>query len=206
VLINDISDSPVANLHGQLRKAHPEEEIRNPPPKNRTAVNAPNSPAPTTPSGSFAVRQATGQPAWDDQSIGSPDSFAFSPTQQTHPSLLAREKNRLTLRAYLHSLLASPTTASSPVLKSFLLSGPTNLTPEELEDARWREEADKVREEGRKKFAREIASRVDGLRAAVREVKGDIMGKGIYREPHFVSCSKECPFQMASQECLPQSK
>ncbi|KAK1236592.1 hypothetical protein PQX77_000144 [Marasmius sp. AFHP31] len=163
-------------LANELRKAHPEEEVRNPPPKNRTAVNAPNSPAPMTPS-SFAARQAMGQQSWDEQSIGSPDSFVFSPTQQTHPALLAREKNRLTLRAYLHSLLASPTTASSPVLKSFLLSGPTTLTTDELEDARWREEADKVREEGRKKFAREIASRVDGLRAAVREVKGDIMGK-----------------------------
>ncbi|KAL0579700.1 hypothetical protein V5O48_002330 [Marasmius crinis-equi] len=160
-------------LANELRKAHPEEDVRPPPPKNRTAVNAPTSPTPMTPSGSFAARQALN----DDQSMASPDSFVFSPTQQTHPALLAREKNRLTLRAYLHSLLSSPTTASSPVLKSFLLSGPTTLTSEELEDARWREEADKVREEGRKKFAREIASRVDGLREAIREVKGDIMGK-----------------------------
>lgn len=52
------------------------------------------------------------------------------------------------------------------------------MSPEELEDAQWREEADRVREEGRKRFAREIASRVDGLRGAVKEVKGDIMGKG----------------------------
>lgn len=68
--------------------------------------------------------------------------------------------------------------ASSPVLKSFLLSGPTSLGPEELEDARRREEADKVREDGRKRFAREIAERVEGLRNAVKSVKGDIMGKG----------------------------
>ncbi|KAF7324256.1 PX-domain-containing protein [Mycena sanguinolenta] len=70
------------------------------------------------------------------------------------------EKNRLTLRAYLHSLLASYTIASSPVLKSFLLSGPDNSS-----GAR------------RKHFAKEIASRVDGLRDAVKSVKGDIMGK-----------------------------
>lgn len=68
--------------------------------------------------------------------------------------------------------------ASSPVLKSFLLSGPTSLSPDELEDARRREEADKVREDGRKRFAREIAGRVEGLRDAVKSVKGDIMGKG----------------------------
>lgn len=35
-----------------------------------------------------------------------------------------------------------------------------------------------VRDDGRKRFAKEIASRVDGLREAVKSVKGDIMGKG----------------------------
>ena len=95
------------------------------------------------------------------------------------PSRLAREKNRLTLRSYLHSLLASSTISSSPVLRSFLLSGPTTLSPEELDDAKWREEADKSREEGRKKFAKEIASRIDALRGAVTNVKSDIMGEGM---------------------------
>lgn len=52
------------------------------------------------------------------------------------------------------------------------------MSPEELDDARRREEADMVREDGRKRFAREIAARVDGLREAVKSVKGDIMGKG----------------------------
>jgi hypothetical protein len=64
------------------------------------------------------------------------------------------------------------------VLKSFLLSGPITLTQEEMDDVQKREEADMVREEGRKRFAKEIASRVDGLRDAVKSVKGDIMGKG----------------------------
>ena len=95
------------------------------------------------------------------------------------PSRLAREKNRLTLRSYLHSLLASPTIGSSPVLRSFLLSGPTTLSQEELEDAKSREEADNAREEGRKRFAKEIATRIDGLRGAVKNVKSDIMGEGM---------------------------
>lgn len=93
------------------------------------------------------------------------------------PSRLAREKNRLTLRAYLHSLLSSVVISSSPVLRSFLLSSPTTLSPEELDDAKRREEADRVREDGRKRFAKEIASRVEGLRDAVKSVKGDVMGK-----------------------------
>ena len=64
------------------------------------------------------------------------------------------------------------------MLRSFLLSGPITLTQEELEDVQKREEADIAREEGRKRFAKEIASRVEGLREAVKSVKGDIMGKG----------------------------
>jgi hypothetical protein len=103
------------------------------------------------------------------------------------PYRLAREKNRLTLRSYLHSLLNSSTIASSPVLRSFLLSGPTTLSPEELEDAKAREEADSAREESRKRFAKEIASRIDGLRDAVKNVKGDIMSQGMsnLKQHHF---------------------
>ncbi|KAJ7129642.1 hypothetical protein C8R44DRAFT_83981 [Mycena epipterygia] len=149
----------------ELRKAHPTEDIKPPPIKDRTTVSAPPTASPLSPAPTFASRQ---QAMWDD-----PD-----PTPQIHQiSRLAREKNRLTLRAYLHSLLASYVIASSPVLKSFLLSGPTTLSREEIEDALRREEADKVRDDGRKHFAREIADRVDGLRDAVKSVRGDIMGK-----------------------------
>ncbi|CAL1700646.1 unnamed protein product [Somion occarium] len=92
-------------------------------------------------------------------------------------SRLTREKNRLTLRSYLHTLLSSTTLASSPVLRSFLLSNPTKLTEAEQADAWRREEADRVREDGRKRFAHEIRERVEGLRGAVRSVKGELLGK-----------------------------
>lgn len=62
-------------------------------------------------------------------------------------------------------------------MKSFLLSSPTTLSREELDDAQRREDADKVREESRKKFAQEIAARVEGLRGAVQSMKGDVMSK-----------------------------
>jgi hypothetical protein len=117
-------------------------------------------------------------------SDGSSESLPHTPSSQQFgnggtPPPLSREKNRLTLRAYLHSLMNNGTIGSSPVLKSFLLSGPTSLSPEEAEDARRREDADRIRENGRKRFAQEIAGRVDGLRDAVKSVKGDIMGKGL---------------------------
>jgi len=149
---------------------HPEESIPPPPAKDRTYVTAPamSPTASQTPISPIPLsRQSTASTVNDldyDHAIPA-------------PSRLAREKNRLTLRSYLHGLLASPI-ASSPVLRSFLLSGPTSLTSEELDDASRREEADKVRDDGRKTFAREIAGRVDGLRDAVKSVKGDIMGKG----------------------------
>jgi hypothetical protein len=110
------------------------------------------------------------------------DNFEEPPASPSNVSFsigrLAREKNRLTLRSYLHSLLASSTIASSPVLRSFLTSESTSLSLNELEDAKKREEADRTREAGRKKFAKEIAARVEGLREAVKSVKGDMMGKG----------------------------
>lgn len=113
------------------------------------------------------------------------DDEDSNPTHSEHnystvpsPSRLTREKNRLTLRSYLHSLLSSSIIGSSPVLRHFLLSGPTTLSPEELEDAKSREEADNAREEGRERFAKEIAIRIDALRGAVKNVKSDIMGEG----------------------------
>ena len=124
------------------------------------------------------TRQQTMSSFNDYDDLNPPSSEHNYPTAPS-PSRLAREKNRLTLRSYLHSLLASPTIGSSPVLRSFLLSGPTTLSPEELEDAKSREEADNAREEGRKKFAKEIATRIDALRGAVSNVKSDIMGEGM---------------------------
>jgi hypothetical protein len=113
-----------------------------------------------------------------DTAMSSSDDLGARPSASSvNASSLAREKNRVTLRSYLHGLMASAAIVNSPVLKSFLLSGPTHLSPEEVEDSKRREDADRLREEGRKKFAAEVAARVDGLRTAIRSVKGDMMSK-----------------------------
>ncbi|KAF8265123.1 hypothetical protein EI94DRAFT_1736635 [Lactarius quietus] len=146
-------------LYNELRKAHSDEDVRPPPAKDRTYV-----------SGTSA--------SLEHAESGSNDSLPLSPTPTATPSLrLAREKNRLTLRAYLHSLISSITIASSPVMRSFLLSDPTTLSDEELEDAQRREEADRTRDEGRKQFAKEISVRVDSLRGLVKNVKSELLGK-----------------------------
>lgn len=159
-------------LADELRKAHPDELVPFPPAKNRTAVDvASPTLAPYNHSqDSLPQTSLTHGDNYDD-------SLHYGPSQSQPPERLSREKNRLTLRAYLHTLLANPTFASSPVLRSFLLSNPTRLTPTEQGDARRREEADHIRDESRKHFAREISIRIDALRESVRSVKGEIVGK-----------------------------
>ena len=173
-----------AESQTQLRKAHPDEEIRPPPSKDRTHVSsrAPLSPI-SSPSASFELPPSGS----NGYSPPSPVPTSVAPSLR-----LAREKNRLTLRAYLHALMSSATIASSPVIRSFLLAGPTTLTDEELEDAQRREEADKTRDEGRKQFAKEVSSRVDSLRTIVKGMKGDLLGKGAYDFPRYLKKEADC--------------
>lgn len=158
--------------------------VPSPPVKDRTIVNVPRSTSPPDISTLSRMQRTTLSDCSATFSDGSSESLPHSSSSHQSwngrsPPRLSREKNRLTLRAYLHSLMNNRVIGSSPVLKSFLLSGPTSLGPEEVEDARRREDADRIRENGRKRFAHEIAARVDGLRDAVKSVKGDIMGKGL---------------------------
>ncbi|KAG8967620.1 hypothetical protein FRC03_009649 [Tulasnella sp. 419] len=163
-------------LADELRKAHPEEEIRPPPAKDRTTIATPSS---------QGILSGYLTPSSTQQSQpGSTDSLPIAPsvsnqstTSIIHQYGLAREKNRLTLRAYLNSLLTSQVIASSPVLRSFLTANPIKLTAEELEDARRREDADRLREEGKAKFDQEVKDRVEKLRDAIKNVKGDLLGQ-----------------------------
>lgn len=96
-----------------------------------------------------------------------------SPTAPATP--LSREKNRLTLRAYLQGIMSLPEVPNSPVIRSFLLSNPTTLTPPEAADITRRLDADAVREEGRKRFREEAERRVEALREGLAEFKGDVL-------------------------------
>ena len=93
------------------------------------------------------------------------------------PTPLSREKNRLTLRAYLQNLLMLPMVMDSPIVRSFLLSGPTTLTPAEAADSQRRLEADAVREEGRRRFRQEAEKRIETLREGLALFKGDVLAK-----------------------------
>lgn len=93
------------------------------------------------------------------------------------PIPLTREKNRLTLRAYLQNILTIFAVANSPVMRSFLLSGQIQLTPREAADVQRRLEADAVREEGRRRFGEEAERRVEKLREGLAQFKGDVLSR-----------------------------
>ena len=90
---------------------------------------------------------------------------------------LSRERNRLTLRAYLQAVLAQPYVLNSPILRSFLLSSPTKISSAEVLDCQRRLEADAVREEGRKRFRAEAEKRVEALREGLQQFKGDVLSR-----------------------------
>ncbi|KAH7105679.1 hypothetical protein BKA62DRAFT_741511 [Auriculariales sp. MPI-PUGE-AT-0066] len=169
-------------LFDELRKAHPDEELRLPPAKDKTSVAVTIASPSQSISGWMPSTPTSSTPMSPPRLSRSDTQLSTSSNASVNASRLGREKNRLTLRSYLHSLLSSPTLASSPVLRSFLLSGPTRLTPEEEEDAVRRESADERREEGRRQFAHEVATRVDALRDTISSVKHDMLTKdGIQR-------------------------
>lgn len=182
---------------------HPDEEIRSPPAKDRTTVTSAPPPAPAaapqstrsylasfipgqggystppSPRSSVDSQRASqpGSPGHDPSLARAGTSDSFTPAGQS-ASPLAREKNRLTVRSWLRSLLISPALINSPVLRSFLLSGPAQLTSAEEADARKREDADKVRDEGRLRFKDEAEKRVEDVREAVKAFRGDLVAKG----------------------------
>lgn len=156
-----------ARLAETLRVEYPEEDVRLPPPKDRTNTDISDPyQRPSVDASSSALED--GNPRASTDSSGQPRI-----PLPTGP--LAREKNRLTLRAYLRSLLASRAVAESALLMDFLTAEPTKLTPAEEEDAAIREGLDHVREEEHKRFADEAAKRAQELQAHLKDFKQDLI-------------------------------
>lgn len=152
-------------LAEELRLAFPDYPLPAPPQKDKTAQTAP---PPTTSQYSYynPLRMVYGS---------QPASGTASPVPAEPPVPLSREKNRLTLRAYLQTLLSYPFVINSPIVRSFLLSSPTQLNPQEQADTQRRLEADAVREEGRKRFREEAEKRIEALREGLNQFKGDVL-------------------------------
>lgn len=173
-------------LADELRLAFPDYPLPAPPPKDKSAAAAPvvQQSAGYSYYNPLRMVYGSGVPAAPPSPIpssaappGSAASSAASPDPTTATSPLAREKNRLTLRAYLQTILSLPFALNSPILRSFLLSSPTTLTPSEAADCQRRLEGDAVREEGRRRFREEAEKRIEGLREGLAQFKGDMLAK-----------------------------
>ncbi|CAD6898166.1 unnamed protein product [Tilletia controversa] len=182
-----------ARLAETLRIDFPDEEIRPPPNKDRShrhvdddaSAPSPNL-KPTNAGESISWEEGEQEEVLDDDESQRPADQPrrrlrkISLGRATHPAQmstvqLAREKNRLTLRAYLRSLLAVPAVADSESFQDFLIGDPIVLNRDEIEDAARRERLDEVREAEQQQFADESARRAKELQTHLKAFKEDLV-------------------------------
>ncbi|KAI9634480.1 uncharacterized protein MKK02DRAFT_34448 [Dioszegia hungarica] len=145
----------------------------------------PDYPLPSPPVKDKSIQAAAVQPAqysyynplrmYYGSNPSTPSTSSTFEAEAPPATPLSREKNRLTLRAYLQNLLSFPFVINSPIVRSFLLSSPTSLTSAEVADNQRRLDADAVREEGRKRFREEAEKRIEALREGLNQFKGDVL-------------------------------
>lgn len=91
----------------------------------------------------------------------------------------AREKDRLSLRGYLHNIAkVSPEIVNSTIFVSFLTKDAITLTAEEAKDIHVRMALDEHRLEQQAQFAREVAKKVHELDSHLKQVKQDLLRPG----------------------------
>ena len=142
----------------QLRKECLEQDVHAPPPKDRRATE---------------VRTPASSRPFSDSPSSSTDAFPTYDNQ--HLPSLSRERNRLTLRAYLRSLLANPVLGSSGAFQSFLVESPIRLGEKEMRDVEVREEMDRIREEEARSFRVEVEDRVAELEGYLRGFREELV-------------------------------
>ncbi|KAG0659904.1 hypothetical protein C6P46_004844 [Rhodotorula mucilaginosa] len=173
------ADIYVARRYGEfVRLAETEcvdEKVSNPPPKDRRSVDlragaSPDlSPRPSMDSGAPPFASTSSSAA---STTTTTPPLAFDPA---HVPSLARERNRLTLRAYLRSILANPVLASSDAFQSFLLESPIEMNPKEQQDVLIREEMDRIREQEMRSFRAEVEERVEELEGYLRKFREELV-------------------------------
>jgi hypothetical protein len=89
-----------------------------------------------------------------------------------------REKDRLSLRAFLHRVAINPRLADSDVFHNFLTDDPITLTEEERNDMEKRKEIDHIRAEEEKKFRQEVDKQVEQLNEQLEDLKQQVIAPG----------------------------
>lgn len=155
------------NLHAHLKEEFPGKQIPRLPAKNKAPATA-SSYIPSMPTFGFgggarpSIDEDSGESADEDPSIQTTAPRAT--TSSLEVVHIPREKQRLTLRAFLQRLLKDQQIAQSTSLRHFLLDGPIQLSEEETQDIKNRADLDALREEERIKFlevAKEKARELD---------------------------------------------
>ncbi|KAG0346600.1 hypothetical protein BG005_000634, partial [Podila minutissima] len=91
----------------------------------------------------------------------------------------AREKDRISLRGYLHALAkVAPEVLNSTCFTDFLTKDAIDLTEDEAKDIQARVALDEHRMAQQAKFDREVARKVDELDEQLKEVKLDLLQPG----------------------------
>ncbi|KAG0004857.1 hypothetical protein BGZ80_008916 [Entomortierella chlamydospora] len=88
----------------------------------------------------------------------------------------AREKDRVSLRGYLHNLAKiSPDVVNSVFFVNFLTKDPATLTADETKDFKVRAALDESRKEQQAKFDKEVAKKVEELDKQLKQVKAELL-------------------------------
>lgn len=153
-------------LHLQLRSECIEEAVPSPPAKDRRSTGPRSAPTPPSASSSPQLGPQDGTSASGSSTPA--DSNSRIPS-------LARERNRLTLRAYLRRFLLNPVLAGSSAFQSFVTESPIELNAQEKRDVEIREEMDRIREQEAKSFRSEVDGRVAELEGYIREFREELV-------------------------------
>ncbi|SCZ88744.1 BZ3500_MvSof-1268-A1-R1_Chr10-3g03075 [Microbotryum saponariae] len=159
-----LADTMLTNRYGsvfflQLRIECIEQDVASPPNKDRRKTEMKPGGGGGTPPSNNSPRQSIDE---------SSSAHMSAPVKLRNIPSLARERNRLTLRAYLRSLLNNPVLAATGAFQSFLVESPIELSPMEMRDVELREEMDRIREEEARSFRSEVDERVAELEAYLR--------------------------------------
>ncbi|CAK7211232.1 hypothetical protein SBRCBS47491_001048 [Sporothrix bragantina] len=121
--------------------------------------------------GSTASGKASPRPSLD----GVPPSPTTATAKQSENVVLWRENQRISLRAFLRSLLSNPQIARTKALQEFLTRDPITPRDEDVVDISRRAEVDKKRVEEQKKFYEIARKRAADLDVYMEQFRQDIV-------------------------------
>ncbi|CAK7198302.1 hypothetical protein SEUCBS139899_000962 [Sporothrix eucalyptigena] len=125
--------------------------------------------------GSTASGRASPRTSLDNTTPPSPTTATSKDAKQSESFVLWRENQRISLRAFLRSLLQNPQTAQTKAMQEFLTRDPITPRDEDVVDIVRRAEVDKKRVEEQKKFYEIARKRAADLDVYMEEFRQDIV-------------------------------